>query len=171
MNRTEKATEIESLKKQFSKAKFAVLADYRGITVPQVTDLRRKLREKATSLRIIKNRLAKIAAADTPFAVLKDHFKDTTAVALTEGDPTVVSKVLTEFVKNNERFKLKMAYLDGKILPVKDVEALAKMPSKEELIAKLMGSMQAPARNLVSVLSQIPRQLVQVLSAIQKQKG
>lgn len=170
MNRNEKTQEVGNLKAQFQQAKFAVLTDYRGISVSQITDLRRKLREKSTRFKVIKNRLAKIAAEDTPFSVLKDHFKGTIALALTDGDPTTSAKILADFAKANEKLILKMAFLDGKVLTAKDVDVLAKMPSKEELIAKLMGSMQAPARNLVSVLIQIPRQLVQVLVAIQKQK-
>lgn len=170
MNRTEKTQEVAKLKSQFEKAKFAILTDYRGVSVSQVTGLRRMLREKATRFKVIKNRLAKIAAEGTPFLSLKDHFKGTVALALTEGDPTSSAKVLSDFAKDNEKFQLKMGFLNGKVLTVKDVQALANMPSKEELIAKLLGSMQAPARNLVSVLSQIPRQLVQVLGAIQKQK-
>lgn len=170
MNRTEKAQEVEKLKMHFAKTAFVVLADYKGISVSQATDLRRKLRDKSTRLKVVKNRLAKIAAEGTPFVALKEYFKGTLALAFSEGDPTAIAKVLTDFVKDNEKLQIKLGFLDGKLLAVKDLEALAKMPSKKELITKLLGSMQAPARNLVSVLVQIPRQWVRVLSAIQKQK-
>ena len=170
MNRAEKAAEIESLKAKFSRAQLAILADYKGLSVAAMTDLRRKLRTHQTSLKVVKNRLAKIAVKGTDADYLVSHFVGTTIVALSEGDPAAAAKVLSDFQKDNEKFKLKVGLLTGKALDLNALKALASMPSREQLIAKLMGSMNAPASNLVSVLSQIPRQLVTVLSAIRDQK-
>lgn len=166
MNRSQKAQEIESLKDRFSKSQLTILTEYKGLSVADITDLRSKLRDKQSSLKVVKNRLAIIASKGTKHEVLKDFFKDTVAMATCGTDPTGPAKVLVEFAKNNEKFKIKAAVLDGKLITNAEVKSLADMPSKEQLIAKLMGSMQAPAQNLVSVLSQIPRQVLQVLSAV-----
>lgn len=170
MNRAQKTQEIESLKNRFANSQLTILAGYKGLTVAQMTELRNKLRASQSAFKVVKNRLAKIAVEGSNHADLKDHFKDTVAVATSEADPTAPAKILVEFAKQNEKLEIKAALLDGKILTNAEVKALADMPSKEELIAKLMGSMQAPAQNLVGVLSQIPRQVVQVLSAVKAQK-
>ncbi len=171
MNRTEKAAEIESLKSKFETAQLTILADYKGLSVAAITDLRRKLRAHQGSLKVVKNRLAKIAVKGTGAEFLASHFTGTTVVALTSGDPAAVAKVVSNFAKENDKLKIKAGALTGKALDLNAVKALADMPSREQLIAKLMGSMNAPATNLVSVLSQIPRQLVTVLSAVRDQKA
>jgi len=173
MNRTEKNEEIKLLKDKFSKAQLAILADYKGISSNDFNDFRKKLREKGSTIKVIKNRLAKIAAQGTEYEVLVNHLTGTVALATTEVEPTAQAKVITEFAKSNEKVQIKIAAMQGKLISVQEVEALAKLPSKEELIAKLMASMQAPAQNFVSVLAQIPRQVVNVLAAIrdQKEKG
>lgn len=170
MNRTQKAQEIESLKERFAKSQLTILTEYKGLTVSEMTELRGKLRETSSTLKVVKNRLAKIAIKGTDHEPLTDSFKDTVAVATAGEDPTGPAKVLVDFAKANEKLSIKAALLDGKVISENEVKALASMPSKEELIAKLMGSMQAPAQNLVGVLSQIPRQVVQVLSAVKAHK-
>lgn len=170
MNRTEKAAEIEVLRDQITKSQITIVADYKGLTVAAVSELRRKLHGRASRFKVVKNRLAKIAIKDSPAEVLTAHLKGTAAIATSQTDAPGASKVLTEFAKANEQLKIKAGYLDGKLLSPKEIETLANLPSKEELIAKLMGSMQAPMSNLVSVMAQIPRQLVNVLSAVRDQK-
>ncbi len=170
MNRDQKAVEIEKLKGKFSKAQIMIVTDYKGLTVEKFNLLRRKLVEKNSHIKVIKNRLAKIAVKDTPMDALAVHFKGTTAVATSDTDPVGPAKAYTDFVKENEQVQFKAAFMGGKVLSAAQVEALAKLPSREELVAKLMGSMQAPARNLVSVMAQIPRQVVNVLAAIRDQK-
>lgn len=170
MNRNEKVVEVDALKSRFEKAQIAILADYRGLTVAQVTDLRAKLKQGASSLKIVKNRLAKIAIQETNYAVLNDHFKGTVSLTTSAADPINPAKILTEFAKANEKFKLIAAAMDGKLLSVKQIEQLAKTPSRNELLSRLLGSFQAPVQNMANVLVQIPRQLVNVLSAIKEQK-
>ncbi|MBF0103687.1 MAG: 50S ribosomal protein L10 [Deltaproteobacteria bacterium] len=170
MNRTEKAAEIDRLKERFSGAMLAILTDYKGLSVAKLTDLRRKLRANQATYKVVKNRLAKIAVKDTPLGELGSHFVGTTAIALSKTNPTGPAKVLIDYAKTEELLKIKAGYLDGKIIGINEISSLANLPSKEELIAKLLGSLNAPATNLVSVLSQIPRQLVTVLSAIRDQK-
>jgi large subunit ribosomal protein L10 len=170
MNRQEKVEEIESLKTRFSQSQLTIVAGYKGLNVASVTELRRKLHEKTGSFKVIKNRLAKIAAKGTSVEVLSPHFKDAAAVVTTGKDMTAAAKVLTDFAKGNDKLEIKIGLLDGKVINLKDIKALADMPSKEELIAKMLGSFKAPATNLVNVLIQIPRQLVQVLAAVKDQK-
>lgn len=153
------------------KAELAVLTDYKGLTVEQFNGLRDRLREKDARIKVIKNRLAKIAVKDTPYEqAISELLSGTTAIATTEGDPSGPAKVLVDFEKEVEVFKFKGAAMAGQAISQNEIEALASMPSREELIAKLMGSMMAPARNWVSVLAQIPRQLVNVLAAVRDQK-
>ncbi|MDO8519291.1 MAG: 50S ribosomal protein L10 [Deltaproteobacteria bacterium] len=171
MNKTEKQAEVAALKERFSKAGLAILADYKGLKVSEFNSLRRKLEAKNSRIKVIKNRLAKIALAGTAMEGLVPYFKGTTAVTTTESDPVGPAKVLVDFLKDHEAVKIKAAVMNGKALTQADIKALAALPSREELIAKLMGSMMAPARNWVSVLAQIPRRLVTVLAAVRDQKG
>lgn len=173
MNRQEKSAEIDGLKERFAQSQLTIIALNKGLTVAAVTDLRRKLREKSGSLKVVKNRLAKIAIKGTLAEPLTEYFKSTATIVTSGKDLTGPAKVLAEFSKGNEKIEIKVGLLGGKVISEKDVKALADMPSKEELIAKMLGSFKAPATNLVSVLVQIPRQWVQVLSAVrdQKEKG
>ncbi len=173
MNRSEKNEEIKSLKESFAKSQLAILTDYTGLSSNDFNAFRKKLREKGSSVKVIKNRLAKIAVKDTAFEVLLDHLKGTIAMACSETDPTGPAKAITEFAKVNEKVQIKLAVMQGKIITAKEVEALASLPSKEELIAKMLGSMLAPVSNMANVLAHIPRQLVTVLASVrdQKEKG
>ncbi len=173
MNRTEKSAEIELLKGKFAKAPLMILADYKGLKVEQFNHFRRKLEEQGSTVKVVKNRLAKIAIQGTELSVLSDYFKGTTSVTTSGVDPVGPAKVFTEFVKDHEAVKFKAGFMAGKVLSRGEIEALAKLPSREELIAKMLGSMRTPARNWVNVLAQIPRQVVNVLAAIrdQKEKG
>lgn len=169
MNREQKSAEIEILKAKFAKAQIAILSDYKGLKVNDFNSLRGKLRKHSAEIMVVKNRLAKIALKGT-HDDLVGHFKGTTAVTFAQGDPTGVAKVLVEFAKEFLQVRFKSAYMSGKKLSSQDIEALASLPSREELVLKLIGSMQAPAQNLVRVLAQIPRQVVQVLAAIRDKK-
>jgi len=170
MNRADKAAQIEDIKASFAKAQLTILADYKGLPVSQLTDLRTKLNETESKFKVVKKRLAKIAIKDTTAEILTDHFTGTTAITTTEGDPTGPAKVLAEFAKKNDKLVIRVGFFADKELDLDAIKNLASLPSKEVLIGRLMGSMQAPATNLVSVLSQIPRQLVTVLQAVKDQK-
>lgn len=171
MNRAEKEQEVGVLREKFQKAQLAILADYKGLTVAEFNQLRRNLEAKNSAIKVVKNRLAKIAAKGTPQEILTDFFKGTTAVATTEADPTGPAKVLIDFIKENEKVVIKAAAMLGRALSTAEVKALASLPSREVLLAKMMGSMLAPATNWVSVLAQIPRSLVNVLAAVRVKKG
>ncbi len=170
MNREEKQTEVSALKERFVKAQLAVLTDYRGLSSNDFNSLRKKLREKGSTIKVIKNRLAKIALKGTEWESMTQEFKGTTAIAVTDSDPTAPAKVLVDFLKGRETFSIRGGSIKGRTISVKEIEALASMPSREELLGMLLGSMQAPARNWVSVLAQIPRRFVQVLAAVRDQK-
>lgn len=171
MQRSEKELELERLKTRFGESTTAILIEYRGLKVSEMTGLRHKFVGSDVELKVVKNRLAKLAIAGTDMDGLSAELVGPVAVATAINDSVAMAKILRDFAKDNAKCVIKRGYLrPGRLLAAKDVDILASVPSKEESIAKLMGSMQAPIRNFVCVLAAIPRQLVTVLSAIQKQK-
>jgi len=161
---------IEELSAKLATAKAAFLADYRGLTVDEVNELRGKLREAGVEYRVVKNTLLRLATKDTPFTCLDEYLKGPTAIAIAQEDPVAPAKVLSDFAKSSKVFELKTAVLDGKLLSLAEVSALAELPSRDELLAKMLGSINAPVSNFVGVLAAVPRSLVQVLGAIKEQK-
>lgn len=161
---------IEELAAKLATAKAAFLADYRGLTVDEVNELRGKLRETGVEYRVVKNTLLRLAAKDTSFACLDEHLKGPTAIAIAQEDPVAPAKVLSDYAKASKVFELKTAVLDGKLLSSDDIKALADLPSRDVLLAKMLGSINAPVSNFVGVLAAVPRSLVQVLGAIKDQK-
>jgi large subunit ribosomal protein L10 len=170
VNREEKIQSVAELKEKMKKASITLLADFKGMKVNELNDLRRELRKSSARLQVVKNTLAKIAVKDTEFKDLGEHFKETVALVTGEGDPVAPAKVLVKFAKDKETPKIKVGFLSGELMKASQVEALSRLPSREEMIAKLMGSMQAPTQNLVNVLAAIPRKLVTVLAAIRDKK-
>lgn len=147
------------------------LADYRGMNVEATNKLRGELRAVGVDYRVVKNTLLRLAAKGTDAECLGSQLAGPTAVAFATGDPAASAKVLSEFAKSSKVFELKGGVLGGKILSVDEIQALADLPSREVLLAKLLGSINAPTSNFVGVLAAIPRSLVQVLAAIQDQKA
>jgi len=161
---------VEELSAKLATAKAAFIADYRGLTVDEVNELRGKLREAGVEYRVVKNTLLRLAAKDTPFTCLDEFLKGPTAIAIVQDDPVAPAKVLSDYAKTSKVFELKTAVLDGKLLSQEEVNALAELPSREVLLAKMLGSINAPVSNFVGVLAAVPRSLVQVLGAIKDQK-
>ena len=170
VSKAEKAEELAALEAAFKSADTAVLVDYRGITVPQVTELRRQVRAAGASYRVVKNSLAKRAAVGTPIATVEAHFAGTTAVVYTGKDPVAMAKALTTFAKTAPSLSVKAAVVQGRAVAASAVADLASMPSKPELYAKLLFILQAPMQQLVTVLSAVPRDLVNVLSAYERKQ-
>jgi len=170
MNRTEKTAAVAEMTETMGKAPHAFLIDYKGIKVPEVTELRRQIRGAGSEYVVIKNTLALRALKNAPLGQLSDHFQGMTAVAYAKTDVVSLAKVLHTFGKTNPSVKVKAAILDGKPVPATSLEALATMPSKAELIAKLLGLMQSPVRRLVTVLSGPQRSLAMTLAAVAKSK-
>ena len=171
MNKDSKAQVIADLAAKLANAKATFVADYRGLNVEQVNDLRGKLRNAGADYQVVKNTLLHLAAKDTPQACLDPFLAGPTALAIAPSDPVAPAKVLSDFAKANAKFELKGGALEGRVLSVAEIVALADLPSREVLLAKMLGSMSAPATNFVGVLAAVPRSLVQVLAAIQDQKA
>jgi large subunit ribosomal protein L10 len=171
VSRADKDEEFGQLQTAFREAETAVLVDYRGITVPQVTELRRQIRSSGARYRVVKNSLAKRAAAGTTFEAFSKEFKGPTAVVYTGRDPVALAKALTTFVKTVPTMSIKAAVVQGRAIPVGAVSDLASLPSKPELYAALLSVMQGPARQLVTVLSALTRVLVNVLSAAERKRA
>lgn len=170
MNRTEKSNEVSKLKQRFEKAKAMFFADYRGLTVAEVTDLRQKLYAQQSAMKVVKNRLAKLAFKDLKVEGMDPFLKGPTAIASSDTDAVVPAKILVDFAKTHEKLQLRAGYMDGIVLDVKSIIALAKLPSREVLLSKMLGSLKAPANNLVNVLAAVPRGLVTALAAIRDSK-
>ncbi|HVW06325.1 MAG TPA: 50S ribosomal protein L10 [Vicinamibacterales bacterium] len=171
VSRADKATELGQLEVAFRESDTAVLVDYRGITVPQVTELRRQIRAVGGTYRVVKNTLAKRAVAGTPFEAFTASFSGTTAVVYTGKDPVAMAKTLTTFVKATPAISIKGAVVQGRAVAPAAVDDLANLPGKPELYGKLLYVLQAPMQQLVTVLSAVPRDLVTVLAAAEKKKS
>lgn len=170
-SKAQKQKDLEALTEQFQKAKAAMLVGFKGMTVPKDQELRNQLREAGVSYEVVKNTLARKAAEGTPIEQAADQFKGVTAIALSQQDPVGLSKAITKFTKANpDIFSFKVGIVEGKVVELRDVEAIASLPSKEELISKLMFLVNAPAQRLATVTSAVARNLAIVVDQIRAQK-
>ncbi len=170
--REQKQKDLEALTEQFQQSTAGMLVGFKKMTVAKDQDLRNQLREAGARYAVVKNTLARRAAAGTPFEQAAEHFKGVTGIALSTGDPVNLSKAVSKFAKDNpEVFTFKAGVVEGKVVALKDVESIASLPSKEELISKIMFLINCQAQRLVTVLSAVPRNLAIVVKQIGDQKG
>ncbi|MBC8318594.1 MAG: 50S ribosomal protein L10 [Desulfobulbaceae bacterium] len=170
MNRNEKAAVVEDLNSKLDNATIAIVTDYKGLTVASFQELRRELKKNNAEIRVAKNTLLRRAVDGTPFEVVLDHLKGTTALTVSYADPVAPAKILTEFAKSHPELEIRCGALEGKALSPDDLVALSKLPSKEVMLATLLSVMNAVPTSLVQVLSAIPRSMVYTIQAIKDKK-
>lgn len=170
--RAEKQATVAEIKEKLLATKGAVFTNYRGLTVAMDTKMRRRLREAGVEYRVIKNTMTRIAAKDAGIEGLDKYLEGPTAIALSEVDPVVPAKVLSDFIRENrlQALEIKAGLVEGKVVDAGGVKALASLPPREALLAQLLGTMQAPIAGFVRVLNGVPSNLVYALEAIRKQK-
>ena len=170
MNRTEKAEVISALKSRADSASIAIVTDFKGLKVEEMTELRAMLREAGVDYQVVKNTLARIALDGGPHEVLKDDLKENCAVAFGYEDPVAAAKALSEYGKKNKKFMVRFGSLEGKMLDEAAMKELSKLPGKPELLAKLLGTMNAVPTNFVCLFANLERKLLYALTAIKDQK-
>jgi len=172
MPTTEKIEKVAQLAASMTEAKAIYLADFTGIDVAAITDLRRKLREASIDYEVVKNRLAKRAAEAAGLDDMMEFFNGPTAIAFSSDDPVAPAKILQDFIDAGGKLAIKTGFLDGQLLSEEQVKELASLPSREQLLGKVAGGIQAPLHGLASVLNGLLRNLVGVIAAIEeKQQG
>jgi len=170
LNMEAKKALVDEVSAILADAQAAVVAEYRGLSVAQMTELRARARDNGVYLRVVKNTLTRRAVQGTGYAVLDEQLIGPLALAAS-ADPVAVAKVLREFSKSNEQLVIKAGAMGGKLMSTADIEALAKLPGRDELLAMLMGTMQAPMQKFVQTLNEVPARFVRTLAAVRDSKA
>ncbi len=166
-----KSEKIETMKAKAQKAQVAILTEYKGYSVDEITSLRRSIQQSGGDYMVTKNTLAKIAFKGTDFEVLADSLTGPVAIAFGFEDQVSPAKAVSKFIKDTKKGAILCGALDGKLLTAKEAEALAKMPSKEELIAKLLGSVKSPASGIANSINAVMSQLTRTMAAVRDSKA
>jgi large subunit ribosomal protein L10 len=170
LNIEEKKLFVEQLHSRLGKSKVIILTNFKGLDVAAITELRHQLKNADVEYQVIKNTMLTIASEGTDSALIKDHFKGPSAIAISYNDPVAPAKVLTDFAKKNDKFEIKIGVMGGKVLDLSSIKALSALPSREELLAKVLSTMIAVPTSFVRALNDVPRRMVTVLQAIKEQK-
>ncbi|MDR2488327.1 MAG: 50S ribosomal protein L10 [Desulfovibrio sp.] len=171
MNRNEKALAIEKIRAAAACSSIAVLADFKGMPVEEMTRLRVKLRESGGELLVVKNTLARLALNGGVHEVIKDHFRENCAIALGRQDPVALARALSDFARTSKTFAVRHGSLEGKYLSADQLEALARLPGRKELLARTLGTLNAVPTNFVSLLANTIRGVLYALKAIEEKKA
>jgi large subunit ribosomal protein L10 len=169
LNREAKAVVIDEVAAQVAKAQSVILAEYRGLDVANITELRKRARGAGVYLRVIKNTLVRRAVAGTPFDTLADKMVGPLIYGIST-DPVAAAKVMNDFAKGNEAFVIKAGAMPNYLMDAAGVKALAAMPSRDELLATLLGTMQAPVAKFVRTLNEVPSKFVRTVAALRDQR-
>jgi large subunit ribosomal protein L10 len=170
VNRAEKAQVIADLKDKVNKSNMTVVTDFRGMKVEQMERLRNELQKKEVEYQVVKNTLAGLAFKDTDHAIIHDKFQDCCAVAFIYDDPVASTKTIVDFTKKEKRLQLKFASFEGRYLDAKDLEELSKLPGREELLSKMLATMNAVPTNFVCLFANMLRNLLYALNALKEKK-
>ena len=168
LTREKKEALVASYRESVVVAQHAFLVDYRGISVPQVTELRDKIRDSGGQYLVVKNRLVLLAIEGARIEALKEHFEGTVAVAYTDDDPVALAKALADFSADVPAIEFKAGLVEGRAVGADEIRQIAKVPGRDELVAKLLFLLQSPISRLVRALGAIPQQLVTVLDQVAK---
>jgi large subunit ribosomal protein L10 len=166
-----KVAEVEAIAQRIQAAQSIVLADYSGLTVLQMTEFRRTCRAASVDCRVVKNRLAIIAAESSDLAIMKDHLTGPTAIMFGPESQIDPAKITVDFAKANEAMEIKCGFLDGEYLDKSQIVALSKVPSKDELIAKMMASINSPLTGIAATMSGVMGALARTIDAVAQQKA
>lgn len=167
----EKIAEVQAITERLESAQSLILANYSGLSVEQMTKFRVACRANAIDCRVVKNRLAKIACDNAEMTEIKDYFKGPTAILFGLESQVDAAKILVDFAKDNEKMEIKGGFVDGQLLDPNQVMALSKVPSKEELYAKMMGSINSPITGVTMATNAVVAGLARVIDAVAKQKA
>lgn len=170
MNRQEKAQIVEAIREKAARASIAVVTDFKGMTVEEITDLRVKLRQVGVEYQVVRNTLARLAVADTEHRVLAERFKENCGLALGSDDPVALAKAVTDFARTSKKFAVRFGSLEGKFLDAAGLQELARLPNRQQLLAMVLGTMQAVPQNFVGLLANVVRNFLYALTAIKEKK-
>ena len=165
MNRKEKTDIVSDFSKKIEGYKAVVLTHYRGLDVEKMNQLRKRLREEKVAYHVVKNTLMRLASKGTDLEKLGDYFEGPTAIAISHGDPILLSKVLLEFIKTQPALEIKVGLIEGRVAPPDEVKALATMPSREVLLAQILGELQTPAGQVMGSILSLLQQTLGILQA------
>lgn len=166
-----KAANVEEIKGKIDRAQSVVLVDYRGLDVAQLTELRSKYREAGVDYKVYKNTMMRFAFKDAGLEEFNEYLKGPSAIAFGFDDPVQVAKITAEFAKENEKLEIKAGIVDGKVIDIDEIKSLAELPSREVLIAQVLGGINSPIQGFANVLQGTIRSLATVLNAIAEEQG